>query len=282
MRDSGTDRLIPYYADKEEASIGTEAVLNALILVNHDARRSKGVLNATTRKALRHLWEQQQENGAWLWLDFGLNPWEKDGAYYGACLAAIAVGSAGKAYGNQPEIQSRLAALKKYLNADYIKQPLHHRAMGLWASAVLPAILTETDKRALIAELLDSREADGGWSLAKLGKTGAGASPWKAQGVYPEGAVSDGYATGLIVLVLRRAGVAADHPALKGATDWLVTHQQDGTWPACYLNKARDPESNTGKFMRDAATAFAAMALSEVAGSGQGDARSVRPLERRP
>ena len=41
-----------------------EAVLNALILVNHDVRRAKGTLSAATKQALAHLWEQQQPNGA--------------------------------------------------------------------------------------------------------------------------------------------------------------------------------------------------------------------------
>jgi hypothetical protein len=31
-------------------------------------------------------------DGAWLWLEFGLSPWENDSAYFGASLAAIARG----------------------------------------------------------------------------------------------------------------------------------------------------------------------------------------------
>jgi squalene-hopene/tetraprenyl-beta-curcumene cyclase len=271
---SDKDRLQPFYSDKEPESLGTESVLNALILVDHDVRREKGALSAVTKKALDHLWEQQQENGAWLWLEFGLNPWEKDGAYYGASLAAVAVGSAGKRYHEQAEIQARVASLKHYLKEQYPNQPLHHRVLALWASSRLPGVLTAESKRKLIEELLNIQEADGGWSLPKLGRNGSGSGAWASRSAYPTGVVSDGYATGLVVLALKRAGIAADNPKLQEAIRWLVTNQKEGAWPANYLNKKRDPQDNLGKFMRDAATAYAIMALAEPTESGLSAAAS--------
>ena len=265
---SKKDPFVAYYADKEEESLATESVLNALILVNHDARRVKGALSATTRKALSHLWEQQQENGSWPWLDFGLNPWEKDGAYYGTCLAAVAVGSAGKNYYSQADIQTKLAALKTYLKTESASQPLHHRVLSLWASTELPGILTTQEQQQLIAELRNTQEADGGWSLMKLGTRVHGSGEWKSQGVYPAGLVSDGYATGLVVMALKRAGVEAEDPNLRKAVSWLISHQKEGTWPANYLNKKRDPQDNIGKFMRDAATSFAILGLTEPSRPG--------------
>ena len=79
----------------------------------------------------------------------------------------------------------------------------------------------------------------------------------------PQGAVSDGYATGLVVLALKRAGVQGQEPRLRKAIDWLAAHQKsDGTWPAVWVNKKRDPTSHVGKFMADSATAYAVLALS--------------------
>jgi squalene-hopene/tetraprenyl-beta-curcumene cyclase len=253
--------FVPYYAkNRKPSALGTEAVLNALILANNDARRNKGALTDVTKKAMSRLWEQQKDNGAWLWLNFGLNPWENDGAYYGASLAAVAVGMAGKDYYAQAGVEAKVAALKKYLNTESAKQLLHHRTLTLWASSMLPGVLADTDKKKLIEELLSGQEADGGWSLPKLGKSANGS--WKSHDVYPQGSISDGYATGLVVLSLKRAGLASDHPKLQRGINWLVANQKDGSWPASYLNRKRDPQENVGKFMRDAATAFAVMALT--------------------
>jgi squalene-hopene/tetraprenyl-beta-curcumene cyclase len=269
---SDKDPFVPFYPqNRKPSALGTESVLNALILVNHDARRAKGALSDSTKQALGHLWQQQKEDGAWLWLDFGLNPWEKDGAYYGASLAAVAVGTAGKNYAGNADVQAKVAALTNYLKTHFPKQPLHHRVVGLWASSSLPGILAEDDKKQLIKEILAVQEADGGWSLPKLGHKASGKGAWESRGVFPEGLVSDGYATGLVVLALKRAGLAADDPKLQKAVVWLVTQQKEGAWPANYLNRPRDPQDNIGKFMRDAATAFAILALTEpasVAGRG--------------
>ena len=260
---STKDAFVPFYRNNRKPSaLGTESVLNALVLVNHDARRARGVLSESSKKALAHLWEQQQQNGAWLWLEFGLRPWEKDAAYFGAALAAVAVGTAGKDYYTRADVAPKAAALKGYLKNQFAQQPFHDRVLTLWASANLPGILRDQDKEQLIGELMKIQEADGGWSLTKLGRRPMETSEWKAHGRHPDGGTSDGYATGLVVLALRHAGVAAQNAQLKKGLDWLATQQRDGAWPANYMNKMRDPQDNIGKFMRDAATAFAVLALT--------------------
>jgi len=49
------------------------------------------------------------------------------------------------------------------------------------------------------------------------------------------------------------------------ALTWLSQHQDSakGMWSASSLNKKRDPETDPGKFMNDAATAYAVLALVE-------------------
>jgi squalene-hopene/tetraprenyl-beta-curcumene cyclase len=73
---------------------------------------------------------------------------------------------------------------------------------------------------------------------------------------------SDGYATGIAILAMEQAGIPRHDPMLHRGLDWLVTHQQkDGTWNAVSINKKRDPASDPGLFMQDAATAYAVLAL---------------------
>ena len=118
----------------------------------------------------------------------------------------------------------------------------------------------------MVGDLFAAQRSDGGWSLADLGKVkpDPGAPGWKATGASPEGAASDGYATGLVVLALKRSGVPAGDERLKRGVTWLVTNQAaNGTWPVVYLNAGRDPADDVGKFMRDAGVAFAALALTE-------------------
>ena len=74
---------------------------------------------------------------------------------------------------------------------------------------------------------------------------------------------SDGYATGLVLHVLQTAGAPKDSVKIVKGLDWLKSNQSPtGAWPGVSVNKKRDPASHSGKFMSDAATAFAVLALS--------------------
>src|SRR5580700_5494001 len=215
--------VAPFYTDadrgvyKSVESRGTESVLNALILASNDASNAAqgGQLSDDTRTAFENMWAEQQttgdQKGAWLWLRFKNEPWEADDSeFYGAALAAIAVGTAPENYRAKPEIQNNLKMLREYLNREYAAQTLSNRAVLLWASAKLPGLLEPERQKALIRELLSKQEADGGWSLASM------AGGWKRHDGTPQEAGSDGYATGLITFALLEAGMRQDAQVKRG------------------------------------------------------------------
>jgi squalene-hopene/tetraprenyl-beta-curcumene cyclase len=134
-----------------------------------------------------------------------------------------------------------------------------NRAVLLWAAAGLPGLLQPAERSAIIAELFSKQRADGGWSTPSLVIGG-----WKRRDSTPLDAASDGYGSGLVSFALERAGVPGSDPRLKAALAWLAQNQdrQGGQWRAVSLNKQRDPASDAGRFMSDAATAYSVLALT--------------------
>src|SRR5207247_7883795 len=121
---------------KKVESRGTEAVLNALILATADEERHRGTPSEPTRAAFGQLWRTQRADGAWDWLDFGLEPFESAGAaYYGATLAALAVGAAaGSSAGPSAEATAGMNKLRGYLTERYAAQNLVNRTWLLLAA----------------------------------------------------------------------------------------------------------------------------------------------------
>jgi hypothetical protein len=243
-------------------SRGTEAVINALILASRDARR--GVVGDETRQAFQTLWSLQVKTGAlagaWTWLNFRNEPWEAaDSPYFGAAMAAIAVGLEPDGYVARPDIQAGLSLLKSYLQRAVQDGHLFDRVMLLWASTRIHGLLDTSGRSAIVAALLDKQRNDGGWSLTAL-------APWqRLDGTPLTEQSSDGYATGLITLVLQETGLSRERLEVKRGLDWLVQHQDrtSGAWPGYSLNVRREPGSDTGQFMSDAATAYAVLALTK-------------------
>ncbi|MBI3263975.1 MAG: hypothetical protein HYZ58_12620 [Acidobacteria bacterium] len=266
---------------KKTESRGTEAVLNALILATADAGQDRRAPSGATRMALARLWETQRPDGAWDWLDFGLEPFETvDAVYYGATVAALAVATAPhSSNGEDAAAGSGIDKLRGYLKEHYASQRLFNRTWVLLASTRMSGLLTPAERQALFAEIQSRQRPDGGWSLDALGiwRWDKSAEPFKAPGT-TDGSLlarSDGYATGLIVYTLRKAGAPSNDPAVSKGLDWLRANQQSvqidqqtwTAWRAHSLNFDREHGGDKGEpwrrmFMSDAATAFAVLALT--------------------
>ena len=251
----------PFYNDakngapKSAESRGTEAVLNALVLARYNS--------PATSDALRNMWALQlkagEKRGSWIWLNFHNEPWEAgDSAFWGATLAGLAAGLAPESYRKSVEIQANLGMLAEYLQHEQQAQSTLNRAMALWAAGKLPQLLTAGQRAAIVAEIAAKQREDGGWSESSLV-----IKDWKRRDGTPMDSASDGYGTGLMVTALEQSGEPSAQAAIAKGLAWLKSHQDaSGAWLSTSMNKQRDPASDAGRFMSDAATAYSVLALT--------------------
>jgi len=268
--------MVPFYSDavdgpgKTAESHSTEAVLNAVILANYDAQN--GLLGPITRTALDEAWALQEKTGesagGWQWQNFQLAPWESsESAYQGAALLMLAVQTAPGGYAGEPQIQEYMERLQEYLRNHYAAQPLVNQLYVLWLSPKVSGLLTKNERKILLDALQSNQRSDGGWTLSSLDpQRRPDGDRWKRlkeQLIDLATPVeSDGYATAIVVMALEESGTSRQDNMLKHGLEWLERHQgSDGSWRSNSLNARRDPQSDIGRFMSDAATAYAVMAL---------------------
>jgi squalene-hopene/tetraprenyl-beta-curcumene cyclase len=226
----------------------TEVVATGVTLALNDAATT-GTLHPLTRRALDRMWTLQKPDGAWNWLKCDWPPFEHDD-YYGAVFTAVGVGHAPGGYAQSETARPGLDRLRRYLRENP-PPDLHHATFLLWAAQKLDGLMTPEASASTIAQLRDRQRKDGGWSLPSLGA-------WKRHDGTPNDpdAPSDGYATGLVVYVLRQTGVASTDPAIARGIDWLKTHQRaSGRWFTRSLNTDRF------HYITNAGTGFAVLAL---------------------
>src|ERR1700733_7808843 len=270
-------QMAPFYSDldgrdKAAQSHATEAVLNAVILATYDERQ--GYLRPITKTAFDEAWALQEragENaGGWKWQDFHLAPWESaESGYQGAALLAVRAENAPGGYAAEPDAAPYLERLREYLQREYSSQPVMNQLYVLWASARSPGLLNAAQQKSLRAALQRLQQPDGGWALSSLdqgnpSQDSGGRWIRKQLKIALKPPQSDGCATGLVVLILEKSGTSRQDPMLMHGLQWLERHQDaDGSWSAESLNEKRDPQTDVGRFMTDAATGYAVMALEE-------------------
>jgi squalene-hopene/tetraprenyl-beta-curcumene cyclase len=226
----------------------TEVVVAAAALAYNDTATTRK-LHPLTRTALDRMWTVQRKDGGFSWYKCNLPPMEIDD-HYGATLAAVAAGVAPEGYAKTEAARNGLDGIRGYLKANP-PQNLHHKAMSLWAASYVENLVTDADRKTAIGQLLAIQRPDGGWSTPSLGH-------WKrADKQEQDATVSDGYGTGFVVFVLRRAGVPADDPAVQKGVAWLKANQREsGRWFTRSLSK------DSTHYLSHVGSAFAIMALT--------------------
>src|SRR5262249_13025654 len=152
-----------------------------------------------------------KNKGGWPWFSLELDPWEMpESAYYGASIAAIAIGNTPVNYRNRPDVKEHVSALVEYLQRERESQPLHNQAAVLWASSKLPGILSEAARKAIIAEILSKQQADGGWTIESLG-------PWAPHPQATPATGSNSYGTAFVSFALQQGGIQRTNVQLSRA-----------------------------------------------------------------
>ncbi len=273
-------------------SVSAVVIEVAVALAFHD-RATTGKLHPRTRQELDRMWTLQRPDGGWEW-PFRDTPPLKSDEHYGATLAALGVGLAPEDYARTAAARKGMAGVRKFLRA-HPPTSLHQKAMLLWAGQHVEGLLAPNEKEQTLSELTAAQRPDGGWSLAGLvdnrddpqRQTEAGRKARAEQGhgdeflvyvgrdkAYRSSLASDGYATGLVVYVLRQAGVPAGHPRARRGVAWLKGHQREsGRW------FTPSQGWHTQHRIANAGTAFAVMALhacGEIPGPRQGKKPAAR------
>jgi squalene-hopene/tetraprenyl-beta-curcumene cyclase len=188
-------------------------------------------------------------DGSWNWNKHDLPPQEFD-EYFGVAFAALGVSLAPEHYARSEPAEPGITRLKQYFHQNPPPN-LHHQLWLLWASLNLDGLMTPVERTQTIKSALALQRADGGWNLASLGD-------WDRLDGTPndKDAESDGYATGLVIYVLRQAGVEVQAEPIQRGVRWLKTHQRaSGRWFTRSLNADR------AHYITNAGTAYAVMAL---------------------
>ena len=252
------DRLRAKVGEKPAGALqGVETIFSAMFLSREDAMKTMSV---HTQKAFDQLWTLQSADGpskgGWRWYAANLDPWENnESGRYGASLAAVALTQTPAEYRDTAKVREQSASLNAYLMDSVASRRLHDRLAMLLARSLVPDSL----RQSITADALAKQQADGGWTIESLG-------PWAVHPDAPPATGTNAYATAFTTFALLRGGVAASDARVAKALAWLQSNQdpKTGAWAATSMNKRYPDGSMESRFMQDAATAFASLALIEA------------------
>ncbi|EMB17471.1 prenyltransferase/squalene oxidase repeat-containing protein [Rhodopirellula europaea] len=214
--------------------------------------QTTGHLSPITRDLLDFLWTTQRADGGWDWPDCDYAPMEIDD-HFGVTLAALTVGIAPDGYAETEAAKAGIAKLRTYFNNNPPKS-LHHRAMIAWCSRRIDGLMTADDRQRTVEELLSKQLPDGGWSTAGFLTDWNGLE--RNDGEPLDTQISDGYGTGLVIVISRELGSPASDRRLEKGIQWLLANQrQSGKW------FTRSPVNDAGNLISNTGTAYAVLAL---------------------
>jgi len=217
-----------------------------------------GKTSVATRDALDLMFQVQSANGAWgnvrCWPPF------ESSDYQAATVAAMAIATApGYLQSLSPAHQAQRQRLLQYFKNT---PPTHDylRLLLLWVSTRLPGVMTEAEQQETIAMIFKHQRADGGWSVRTFATPESWGDGSRARKLRDEkqfkDPASDGHQTGLAIVVLREAGIAARDERLQKAVSWLLSNQrQSGRWWTRSLN------TDTYHFITYSGTLYSLLAL---------------------
>jgi len=217
-----------------------------------------GKLDFQVRNLLDYVLRIQSAQGGWQYPTppFLLPFLERDRAYL-AYLVALGVGYAPGRYYEATSARVGFGKLQSFIR-HHLPANAHDKAVLLWASVRTPGLLSSAEQADYENELRGLQNRDGGWTLPSMGEwhrhDGAPNSP-KGE--------SDGYATGLVTLVLCERGSISSSSSIHRAIEWLKNNQRvSGRWftRSLYSDRFKNYLSNMG-------TAYALMAINLCAGT---------------
>lgn len=198
-----------------------------------------GKLSDETHRALTLMFTVQSKDGSYANQDCW-PPFESSD-YLSATVAAMAAATA-PGYLDSMDNPSR-AAYDNLIAHLKESEPPHDyaRLQLLWTATRVEGLISEEQKKAIIDMIFSHQRDDGGWAIRTFAVPDAWGSGNREDKLLEEpdfdNPPSEGFQTGLAVVVLCDAGVPTDDPRLLRAVDWIKKNQREsGRWWTRSLN----------------------------------------------